>query len=146
MSDVVRRLVEGYETELRLYGDLLALARDDGEGDAGARGVERTLARLREKGRILEEIARLDAGLAPLRERWDRERAARPHDEIAALNQVLERIAEVLEEALALEGRTARRFAIAQGLAGERSALVPASRAARYGDDDAGDACVSVRG
>ncbi len=146
MTDVVRRLVEGYETELRLYGDLLALARDDGEAPAGARGVDRTLARLREKGRILGEIGRLDAGLAPLKERWDRERGSRPHDEIAALNQVLERIAEVLEEALALEGRAARRFALSQGLAGERSPLVPASRAARYDGEDAGDACVSVRG
>ena len=146
MTDVARSLIEGYETELGLYGDLLALARDDGAARAGALGVERTLARLREKARILETIGRLDADLGPLKERWDRERGSRPHDEISTLNRVLERIAAALEETLAPEGAASRRFAVEQGLVGAREPLVPASSAARYGEESAGDACVSVRG
>lgn len=146
MTDVARRLIDGYESELGLYMSLLALAREEHSGAGGARSVERTLARLREKGRILEEIGRLEAGLAPLKESWDQERGSRPNEEISALNRVLEQIAQVLEETLGLEGSVLRRFALSQGLASKAPPLVPASHAARYGEESTGDACVSVRG
>jgi hypothetical protein len=146
MNDVLGRIIEGYETQLAHYGEILALARGAGEGTAEARGVDDTLARLREKARLLERIALIEAGIAPLKERWERERPSRTHEEIVALNAVLSRVAAVLEETLALEGSAARRFAVAQGLPAERGPLVPASHAARYADHDAGEARVSVSG
>jgi hypothetical protein len=145
VTETARRLIDGYRSELDLYARLLALARGE-EAASGVRSVDRTLACLREKARILEEIGRLEADLAPLKEIWVRERGCGPSEEIAELNQVLERIAAVLEETLALEGTLLQRFALLHGLGGARAPLVPASRLARYGEEDGRDACVSVRG
>lgn len=145
-EDALAGLVAGYERELALYGRLLDVARAAAEDPAHPRSVDRVLEGLREKGRLLAEIGEVEAGLAPLKERWERGRGAAPSGLVAALNGVLERIARTLEEILAVEDRAARGFAVREGVGLAGTPLEPAVRAARYEDGGARGMCVSVRG
>jgi hypothetical protein len=149
MTDaVLAGLVEGYERELALYARLLAVAEDSAREERSPRGVEHVLGALREKGRLLEEIAEIEARLAPLKDAWAREKSSAPAAAVGALNALLDRVAKALEAILAVEESGSRRFALREGIAPARTraAAPQSSRAAAYALDATADPCWSVQG
>jgi hypothetical protein len=148
MTDLVARLVDGYEREMGVYARLLAHARATADGASPS--IDEALGALREKSRLLAEVGRIERDLAPLKDAWRRERAAAPAERVAALTRVLDRMSATIAELLALEEGSSRRFAVREGVPLARTPLAAPARGADYAGrvdlEDTGLPCVSVQG
>lgn len=98
-APVLEELLHLYAGERRLYTDILALSRRQGELLRGGARIGELRALLATKRDRLDAIARLEREHAPARADWERQRsgnagAARLH---AALREVATMIEEILE-------------------------------------------------
>ncbi len=98
---VLDDLLQLYTGQRRLYGEILALSRRQGELLRGGARLGELRALLAAKRDRLDAIARLEREHAPARAAWERERAGNPG--AARLHAALREVAALIEEILEIE-------------------------------------------
>jgi len=104
------RLVELYESERRLYGEILDLSRRQGRAIRDGRPLEEIRGLLERKRLMLEMIVHMEAGCQEARRGWEAHRHRLAGDLAARMQTVLAAVAALLEEILAVEAENDRLF------------------------------------
>lgn len=104
------RLVDLYERERRMYGEVLELSRRQGEAIRQGRSLEEIRGLLERKKLMLDMITHMEAGQGEARRRWEEHRRDLTGDLPARMQRVLSAVAATLEEILAVEADNDRLF------------------------------------
>jgi hypothetical protein len=97
--DILRQLIRAYEKEATLYAGLETAAAEQQYVLLNGRDPERLDALVERQRRLAEDIGKIEAGIAPLRQHWESNRDAVRGPQIDRLAQKL----DALLEALALQ-------------------------------------------
>lgn len=104
------RLVELYESERRLYAEILDLSRRQGEAIRAGRPLEEIRGLLERKRLMLEMIVHMEAGCLEARRGWEAHRHRLTGDLASRMQAVLAAVAGLLEEILTVEAENDRLF------------------------------------
>ena len=110
--EVVMQLISAYEQEIRLYEGVDEAATEQNEVLRNGRDPVR-LAQLTERQRQLsEEIGKIESGIAPLREYWERIRdtvhGTHIHGLARTLDELLDELAERIHVIVEIEKQNSR--------------------------------------
>ncbi len=98
-------LLDGLQRESALYRSLIEVSGEELRLVKAAELEQATVLLTRKQG-VLEEIAVIEKGVKPLKERWSAIRATLPPDTQAKFSGVLKDLSDLLERLIAIERET----------------------------------------
>ncbi len=96
--EVVMQLITAYEEEAALYAGLEEAAADQRHLLANGQDPERLATLVERQSDLAEHIGKIEAGIAPLREYWEKVRDGARDTRVRALARTLDRLLEELVE------------------------------------------------
>jgi len=95
---VVTQLIKAYEEEAKLYDNVEQVAVEQNNVLRNGGGRERLSKLLDRQRELAEHIGKIESGIAPLREHWERIREAARGSRVQELAQTLDRLLDDLAE------------------------------------------------
>ena len=96
--EVVMQLIAAYQEEAALYAGLEEAAAEQRRLLANGRDTERLAGLVERQSKLAEHIGKIEAGIAPLREHWEKTRDHARDARVLALAQTLDRLLDELAE------------------------------------------------